>query len=106
MSGEPRGDTSAASALVDKRMWVRLKDGRTVWGYLQCVDKQGNLILYQATEMEPNQTKDKEGEADAAKRSRGVGTVLIPPHYRVSCHAEVPVEHLLKFQLSLEEATT
>lgn len=88
-----------ARGLVDRRLWVRLRDGREVVGLLQCFDKQGNLILGNAVETSPN---GPETNADrkvrehtlyaAGVRRRHAGTVMIPPHFRIACFAEVPAE--------------
>jgi len=68
-----------AESLVNKKLLVELKDGRSMTGYLTCFDDQGNLILSQAEEL-------------GLKITRLIGSVIIPKHFRTSIYAEVEVE--------------
>ena len=86
-------EASTGYALVNKRVFVELSDGRSVSGYLSCFDKQGNLILSNATEGEPGTT--------GGTRTRQVGTVLVPRKLRVSVHAELEIETAVDLNLAL-----
>jgi len=107
MSKEEGGGTlveKARASLVNKRVFVHLDDGRTVQGFLTCLDKQGNIILSNAVEGEPKRLIELEGgreKVEVKARTRQVGTVLIPRELRVSCHAEVLAEDLLDLKLHL-----
>jgi small nuclear ribonucleoprotein (snRNP)-like protein len=93
-------EVKRAEKLINKKLWVQLKDGRNLCGYLTCLDKQGNIILSNATEAEPPK-KIENSQVMTKGQSRLVGTVLIPKNYRTSCYAEVPLEDIVNEQLSV-----
>lgn len=48
--GEERPGVAKVRAMLGKKLRVRVTDGRVFYGYLNCFDKRGNLILVNATE--------------------------------------------------------
>lgn len=76
--------------LLNRRMRVVVTDGRVFEGSLSCLDKQGNLLLNNATEFSPRvetaSSASLLGE-DSKPRSdqRSLGLILIPKHARTSC---------------------
>ncbi|KAG0562992.1 hypothetical protein KC19_9G188000 [Ceratodon purpureus] len=66
--------------LLYRRMKVEVQDGRVFVGKFHCLDKQGNIILYDTVEFR------NVGVAPAEQRS--LGLVLIPARWRISCHVE------------------
>ena len=89
-------------ALVHRRIFVELTDGRTMCGQFTCVDKEGNIILSNASEGQPETTYVVDGKRVESKaRTRNVGTVLIPRDLRASCHAELDLEHAVDLKLDV-----
>ena len=89
-------------ALVHRRIFVELTDGRTICGQFTCVDKEGNIILSNASEGQPETTYVVDGKRVESKaRTRNVGTVLIPRDLRASCHAELDLEHVVDLKLDV-----
>ena len=76
------GDTPAVAevrALLNKRLRVKVVDGRVFEGYLRCFDKKGNIILDNTTERRAGAAEEDE--------TRFVGYVLILPKHRVETFA-------------------
>lgn len=92
--------------LLNKKLLVKLADGRTMSGFLACLDQQENMILTSATEGEPARQIGATPVV-AKPRTRLVGTVLIPKKLRQACWAEVPIEDMVEgVELKDKEGTT
>ena len=71
---------------------IGVKDGRTLVGNFNCIDKQGNIVLINTLECQGG-----EGEGEDLSQPRTLGLVLVPASHRVSCHVESTVAE--EFQL-------
>ncbi|CAM6122065.1 unnamed protein product [Calypogeia fissa] len=96
-----------ARKLLFRRLRVGVEDSRVFVGKFHCLDKQGNLILYDTVEYRqispspspPPSTGDDGGRSSggsgvvdvdegATTEQRSLGLVLIPARCRTSCHVE------------------
>ncbi|XP_024357528.1 uncharacterized protein [Physcomitrium patens] len=82
-----------ARRLLYRRLKVGVEDGRIFVGKFHCLDKQGNIILYDTVEFrnvpssgEVRAEEDVGGGAPVEQRS--LGLVLIPARCRTLCHVE------------------
>ncbi|XP_024542349.1 N-alpha-acetyltransferase 38, NatC auxiliary subunit-like [Selaginella moellendorffii] len=75
---EERASVKQCRKLLYRSMRIGVADGRIFVGKFHCLDKQGNIILYDTLEQ-------RQG---AGTEPRSLGLVLIPTHCRVSCHVE------------------
>ena len=84
-----REDVDAVRELLTRKISVLCKDGRRVVGDLVCLDKQGNLVLYNAHEYYQGKgeaAEEEEEEEEEGQRGFGSGqqtmggtqTILIP----------------------------
>mmetsp|Transcript_44083 Transcript_44083/g.140350 ORF Transcript_44083/g.140350 Transcript_44083/m.140350 type:complete len:115 (-) Transcript_44083:141-485(-) len=80
---------SKAATLLNRRMKIGIKDGRTLVGNFNCIDKQGNIVLINTLECGG-------GEGDGGSPQRTLGLVLVPASHRVSCHVESTVAEELQ----------
>lgn len=74
-------DTAAVAevrAMIFRKLRVKVVDGRVFFGFLNCFDKRGNIILTNAIER-------KVGE-DGETTERHVGFILILPEHRLETH--------------------
>ena len=76
---------------MDQPLRVELTDGRVIVGPFSCLDKQGNVLLNNASELRWTQRR---AEGDAAERTeRYLGTVLVPRKWAVAFHiGSVPTD--------------
>ncbi|KAG0628708.1 hypothetical protein M758_1G046700 [Ceratodon purpureus] len=84
-----------ARRLLYRRLKVGVEDGRVFVGKFHCLDKQGNIILYDTVEF-----RNVPGSGDvgvAPVEQRGLGLVLIPARCRTSCHVECSLEEKMDF---------
>lgn len=79
-----------ARRLLYRRFKVGVEDGRMFVGKFHCLDKQGNIILYDTVEFRNVPGAGGVGMAPAEQRS--LGLVLIPARCRTSCHVECSLE--------------
>jgi small nuclear ribonucleoprotein (snRNP)-like protein len=70
-------EIAAVRAMLNRRLRVRVRDGRVFVGYLHCFDKTGNLLLYNSVER--GGTHEKE---------RHVGYILLTPEHVVETHLD------------------
>lgn len=68
-----------AARLLHRKVKVVVKDGRVLFGELNCLDKQGNLILINTYELQ---------ELNGRRHQKEMGQVLIPAAHRTSCELE------------------
>lgn len=76
-----------ARRLLYRRLKVGVEDGRMFEGKFHCLDKQGNIILYDTVEF-----RNVPGAGRAPVEQRSLGLVLIPARCRTSCHVECSLE--------------
>lgn len=81
-----------ARRLLYRRMKVGVEDGRMFVGKFHCLDKQGNIILYDTVEFRNVPGNNSGAVAVAPVEQRGLGLVLIPSRCRTSCHVECSLE--------------
>lgn len=62
-------DMDTHAVLLNKRLVITVIDGRIVVGDFICMDKQGNIILYNAVERL---------EQDGQRLEKGLGQILVP----------------------------
>lgn len=74
-----------ARRLLYRRLKVGVEDGRLFVGKFHCLDKQGNIILYDTVEFR-NVSTGAGGFVPVEQRV--LGMVLIPARCRTSCHVE------------------
>jgi small nuclear ribonucleoprotein (snRNP)-like protein len=79
-----------ARRLLYRRLKVGVADGRVFVGNFHCLDKQGNIILYDTVEFRNVPGSGDEGVA--LGEQRGLGLVLVPARCRTSCHVECSLE--------------
>ncbi|GLJ08190.1 hypothetical protein SUGI_0083780 [Cryptomeria japonica] len=92
--------------LLYKNLRVGVTDGRVFVGKFHCLDKQGNIILYDAVEYRPITKKRSSSSLSASSDSmekRNLGLILISAKVRTSCHVECSLEEQTSL-LSLDEA--
>ncbi|KAL2643528.1 hypothetical protein R1flu_011115 [Riccia fluitans] len=78
-----------ARKLLYRRFRVGVEDGRIFVGKFHCLDKQGNIILYDTVEYRQISQGSSEANAKAPSvEQRSLGLVLIPDHCRTSCFVE------------------
>ena len=90
---EKRKAMTMASRLLRRRIRIRLTDGRVLIGNLQCLDKQGNILLANAVEIRKKQvsclnTQTAGSAINAGWDERMVGLVIIPPQHRKTCEVK------------------
>lgn len=73
-----------ARRLLYRRLKVGVEDGRLFVGKFHCLDKQGNIILYDTVEFRNVST----GAGFTLVEQGVLGMVLIPARCRTSCHFE------------------
>ncbi|KAI5075187.1 hypothetical protein GOP47_0009859 [Adiantum capillus-veneris] len=98
--------------LLNRRMKVGVSDGRFFIGSFYCLDKQGNIILYDTLECRPIYPSSRDAGVEsltsslstssASLEQRNLGLVLIPARCRTSCLVEGSLEEKLSL-LSLQE---
>lgn len=76
-----------ARRLLYRRMKVGVEDGRMFVGKFHCLDKHGNIILYDTLEF-----RNMPDAGGAPVEQRSLGLVLIPARCRTSCHVECSLE--------------
>lgn len=86
--------------LLHRRMRVGVSDGRFFVGKFHCLDKQGNIILYDAVEY--REIAGSSSTPPQAVEQRGLGLVLVPARCRTSCSVECSLDEQLSL-LSLED---
>lgn len=80
-----------ARRLLYRRMKVGVEDGRLFVGKFHCLDKQGNIILYETVEF-----RNVDGVVGGVPvEERSLGMVLIPARCRTSCHVECSLDEKL-----------
>lgn len=79
-----------ARRLLYRRLKVGVEDGRVFVGKFHCLDKQGNIILYDTVEF--RNVPDSGDVGVAPVEQRGLGLVLVPARCRTSCHVECSLE--------------
>ncbi|KAH7307750.1 hypothetical protein KP509_22G075200 [Ceratopteris richardii] len=97
--------------LLNRSMKVGVSDGRFFIGKFHCLDKQGNIILYDTLECRPIHPSSTDVDVHLSTRfpqskgtveQRNLGLVLIPAKCRTSCLVEGSIEEKLTL-LSLQE---
>jgi len=77
-----REDVDAVRELLTRKISVLCKDGRRVVGDLVCLDKQGNLVLYNAHEYYQGEGagegEGQRGFGSGQQTMGGTQTILIP----------------------------
>lgn len=71
--------------LLYRRMKVQVEDGRLFEGKFHCLDKQGNIILYDTVEF-------RNVGGSGAVEQRSLGLVLVPARWRTSCYVECSLD--------------
>jgi small nuclear ribonucleoprotein (snRNP)-like protein len=82
---EPHPDppeVAAVRAMLNRRLRVRVTDGRVFVGYLNCFDKSGNILLNNAVE----RSSGSSGGAGDGTKERHVGYILLTPETVVETH--------------------
>ena len=75
-----------ARAFIGATVRITISDGRRLTGRLECLDKELNMVLKQATESRPS---DPDGDqALAASSERSVGLIMIPGAHVVKCEVD------------------
>ena len=98
---EIRESVCKVRKLLNRRMRVMVTDGRIFEGTLSCLDKQGNLLLNNATEFSRRELQVSKTSltplADSKPRfdQRSLGLILIPKHARTSCQFQHFMEERL-----------
>lgn len=98
---ETRESVRKVRKLLNRRMRVMVTDGRIFEGTLSCLDKQGNLLLNDATEFSRRELQVSKTSltplADSKTRfdQRSLGLILIPKHARTSCQFQHFMEERL-----------
>lgn len=120
---EPRDSIRRVRKLLYRRLKIAVSDGRIFTGRLHCLDKHGNIILYDTTVLRkvPNgkfsvsssssssRVQESEGKSGNSQSSnsfmdqRGLGLVLIPSKHRVSCEMEVYPDEELAILMGIEK---
>eukprot|EP00250_Pteridium_aquilinum_P008709 c18151_g1_i1 orf=513-908(-) len=88
--------------LLNRSMKVGVSDGRFFVGKFHCLDKQGNLILYDTLECRPIHPSSRDVAGEPSIEQRNLGLVLIPARCRTSCLVEGSLGEQLTL-LSLQE---
>lgn len=83
-----------ARRLLYRRLKVGVEDGRLFVGKFHCLDKQGNIILYDTVEFRNGPGSGDVGSAPVEQR--GLGLVLIPARCRTSCLVECSLEEQME----------
>ena len=92
--------------LLYKNLRVGVVDGRVFVGKFHCLDKQGNIILYDAVEYRPITKKVSSSTLSTSSdcmEQRNLGLILISAKVRTTCHVECSLEEQTSL-LSLDEA--
>ncbi|KAG6546292.1 hypothetical protein Mapa_012332 [Marchantia paleacea] len=107
--GSPSPLVKRARKLLYRRLRVGVEDGRIFVGKFHCLDKQGNIILYDTLEYrqinQATSSSDSSSRANASPsgmEQRSLGLVLIPARCRTSCFVECPIHEQLSL-LSVNE---
>lgn len=91
-----------ARKLLYRNLRVGVADGRVFVGKFHCLDKQGNIILYDAVEYRQI-TKLSSSSASNCMEHRSLGLILISARVRTSCHVECSLDEQISL-LTLDEA--
>ncbi|BFI41886.1 hypothetical protein MPTK2_8g03570 [Marchantia polymorpha subsp. ruderalis] len=100
-AGSPSPLVKKARKLLYRRLRVGVEDGRIFMGKFHCLDKQGNIILYDTTEYrqisQASSSSDSTcgagaGASPYSMELRSLGLVLIPARCRTSCFVECPMQ--------------
>eukprot|EP01018_Ginkgo_biloba_P025548 Gb_39711 [translate_table: standard] len=92
-----------ARKLLFRNLRVGVIDGRFFVGKFHCLDKQGNIILYDAVEYR-QMTRPSSSSSTSTSTStstsrcieqRNLGLILISARVRTSCHVECSLEEQL-----------
>lgn len=85
-----------ARKVLYRRLRVGVEDGRVFVGKFHCLDKQGNIILYDTVEFRhiPG-VAESEGKNLPPMEQRSLGLVLIPARCRTSCSVECSLDEQL-----------
>ncbi|KAH8942495.1 hypothetical protein BDL97_14G102600 [Sphagnum fallax] len=100
----PKPLVKKARKLLYRRLRVGVEDGRVFVGRFHCLDKQGNIILYDTLEL-----RYVTGPSGAALNEpppveqRSLGLVLIPSRCRTSCSVECSIHEQMDL-LSLDQS--
>eukprot|EP00252_Welwitschia_mirabilis_P017019 TRINITY_DN3784_c0_g1_i1.p1 TRINITY_DN3784_c0_g1~~TRINITY_DN3784_c0_g1_i1.p1 ORF type:complete len:119 (+),score=6.70 TRINITY_DN3784_c0_g1_i1:109-465(+) len=92
-----------AYKLLYRNLRVGVLDGRVFLGKFHCLDKQGNLILYDAVEYRPLTKTTTSSSSLEGMEPRNLGLILISAKVRTSCHVECSLDEqvsLLNLQSS------
>jgi small nuclear ribonucleoprotein (snRNP)-like protein len=88
--GVPYWTVAEVRATLTKKLRVSVSDERVFYGYLNCYDKQGNIILINATECRPARYPSTIHNAKK-HRSRDLNTFLL---FRVVSSVLAPLRRL------------
>jgi small nuclear ribonucleoprotein (snRNP)-like protein len=93
-----------ARKLLYRRLRVGVEDGRVFVGRFHCLDKQGNIILYDTLELRyvPGPSGAALNEPPPVEQ-RSLGLVLIPSRCRTSCSVECSIHEQMDL-LSLDQS--
>ena len=93
-----------ARKLLYRNLRVGVTDGRVFVGKFHCLDKQGNIILYDAVEYRQiAKPSSSSASSSNCMEHRSLGLILISARVRTSCHVECFLEEQISL-LALDEA--
>lgn len=93
-----------ARKLLYRNLRVGVTDGRVFVGKFHCLDKQGNIILYDAVEYRQiAKPSSSSASASDCMEHRSLGLILISARVRTSCHVECSLDEQMSL-LSLGDA--
>ncbi len=100
----PKPLVKKARKLLYRRLRVGVEDGRVFVGRFHCLDKQGNIILYDTLELRyvPGPSGAALNEPPPVEQ-RSLGLVLIPSRCRTSCSVECSIHEQMDL-LSLDQS--
>jgi small nuclear ribonucleoprotein (snRNP)-like protein len=75
-------EVAAVRSMLNRKLRVRVTDGRVFVGYLNCFDKSGNILLNNSVE----RPSGANGGAGDGAKERHVGYILITPDTVVETH--------------------
>lgn len=113
ISDEDKPDSSKSSSssplvkrarkLLYRNLRVGVTDGRVFVGKFHCLDKQGNIILYDAVEYRQiTKPSSSSPSTSDCMEHRSLGLILISARVRTSCHVECSLDEQMSI-LSLGE---
>jgi len=86
-SSTSSSELEALRVYLNRVLRIKISDGRVIEGEFQCIDRDMNFILGQATEY--HGVADVEFNASEAANARSLGgMVMVPGAHILSCHAK------------------